>query len=549
MTEKTIHFISEHQPCPCGESSDAFALNNDHSGYCFSCKKFFKEHELLELIENGNAKPAPEIEQEYIPDEEDQGNVEFKYREWRGIYKQSFEYFGSKTKLVNGLPVEIAFPYPNGALKIRKTAKKDFFTQGDFKSGGMLFGMDRFDPGAYEAITIVEGELDALSVFQMVGNKTAVVSIRSSVTAKKDCGDQKNWEFINSFPKIILCLDNDERGQSATDTISSLFDFNKVFKVDMTRHKDANDYLQASEMAEFIKAWYSAKRYTPDNLISTFHEIEESLKDSQEDMIGSYPFKGLQDALYGLRRGEVIVFKGPEGIGKTETFSAIEHHLLKENPDNKIAIIHLEEDEGTTVKGIATYEDKYPYVHPQFEADNQTILTAFKNAVDNREDKVYIYKSFDVEDENQLLDNIRFMVTSCGCQFVFLDHISWLATGLDGEDERRKLDRISQKMKLLAKELRFALCMISHVNDEGKTRGSRNITKVADTVINMTRDLVAPSMNERNKMSYMVEKARKGGNTGPGGYAMFDKETMRLVDSEEYKFELEGVSKRVTEKK
>jgi twinkle protein len=528
---ESSEFVLVHQPCPCGKSSDAYCINEDGSGKCFSCNEFFKStrgDNLDNEVENNEV-----LGKDFI--------VGFKPH--RGLYAQTLEFFGVLCKLEPKTEeiLEVSFPYPNGAIKLRKLGKK-FKTTGQNTREPTLFGMDKFDPAAYGTLTIVEGEYDACAVHQMMGNETAVVSVRSSSTAKSDviaC-----WDYINSFQKIVLSLDNDEHGESASREIASLFDFNKVFKVNMQKHKDANDYLEHEDHIDYIRAWKKAARYTPDNIISTFSEIEESLKDSQEDMIGTYPFGNLQNALYGLHRGEVIVWKGDEGIGKTETFRAIEHHLLKTVPNSKIALLHLEEDEGTTVKGIATYEDKFPYVHPEYQVENRVIMDAFKKAVDNREDRVYIYESFDVEDENAILDNIRFLVKACGCEFVFLDHITWLATGLDNEDERRKLDRISQKLKLLAKELRFCLNLISHTNDDGKTRGSRNNTKVANTVIHMTRDKTHVNPDERNKMHYMIEKARTGGNTGPAGFAMFDRETMRLVDGSEYvKFELPGVGK------
>src|SRR5690606_11056887 len=96
--------------------------------------------------------------------------------------------------------------------------------------------------------------------------------------------------------------------------------------------------------------------------------------------------------------------------------------------------------------------------------------------------------SFELEDETVFLDNIRFLATVANCDFIFLDHITWLATGLDQEDERRKLDRISQKLKLLAKELRICIVMVTHTNDDGRTRGSRNIETVTNTMIHLTRD-------------------------------------------------------------
>ena len=83
----------------------------------------------------------------------------------------------------------------------------------------------------------------------------------------------------------------------------------------------------------------------------------------------------------------------------------------------------------------------------------------------------------------------------------------------------------------MAKELKFCLIEISHVNDDGKTRGSRNITKVANTVIHMFRDKINPVASERNKLYLVVEKARlRGAETGPAGFLVFNSTTLNLED-------------------
>lgn len=525
----TQQFIETHLSCPCGKSSDAFCINENGSGKCFSCGKYFKQSEL-----DGELMGALDIRKPVLIEENEQqvsdDNYTFDYVEHRGIYARTFEFFNALAKLNSDKQVvQIGFVYPNEAVKIRQVLpRKGFTTKGDIKES-TLFGKNKFDAGAYDTITIVEGELDVCSAFQMLGDQnSAIVSPRSASSARADCS--KEWDYINSFKRIVLCFDNDEPGEKAAREVASLFDFNKVFKIDLSKHKDPTAYLEAKEQNDFIKAWRHAKRYTPDNIISTFQEIEQSLAESEDSFLGTYPFKGLQDALYGLHKGEVVVFKGPPGIGKTETFRAIEHHLLKENPNNKLMLLHLEESQATTIKALATYEDKYPYVHPESNADPKAVLDAYKRAVNNEDNRVYIYKSFDMEDENKLLDNIRFGATAGGCNFVFLDHITWLATGMDNEDERKKLDRISQKLKLLAEELGFCILEISHTNDDGKTRGSRNIANVANTIIHMHRDMTNENRDERNIMRYVIEKARGSGNTGPAGVAIFDQDTRRLVD-------------------
>lgn len=492
-----------NQPCPCGDSSDGYAVRKDGSGYCFSCSKNFAGVDL----EN----------------QEQSQDVEYDFISHRGIARRTFEFFGVKTKFINGEPESVMFPYGDDAGKVRNLRnKRDMRCIGEF-SRAKLFGQGLFPPGSKESITLFEGEFDALAGFEMLKGKSACVSIKSGAGgALRDC--RENWDYINSFSKIYLCFDNDEHGDQATKSLQGLFDFQKVYHVKM-KFKDANEYLEKNSLGEFYEAWHGAKRFTPDNIISSFSEIEKALEESREDQLGEYPFSGLNEKLYGLHAGEVVVVKAPEGVGKTEFFRALEHNLLK-TTDHPIGIIHLEEDNGTTVKAISGYELGVPAVLPDCGLSKQDILDGYRKAVRDEEGRLHIHSSFDTEDESAFLGNIRFLVSAAGCRFIFLDHISWLATGTDDEDERRKLDRISQKLKLLAKELRFCLVMISHVNDEGKTRGSRNITKVANTVISLDRDILGDSPF----VHFLIEKARLGGRTGKAGSGYFDRDSGKLLN-------------------
>ena len=459
---------------------------------------------------------------------EDPVNATYAFHAHRGISDKTYEFYNVYTQFVDGKPTKVGFIYPNNAVKFRSYEKKEFHSEGPMTDAG-CFGTDKFDAGSRETVTITEGEYDAMAVFEITRGGTAAISIRSSTTAKKSC--TISYEYINSFRKIILAFDSDENGQKAAREVASLFDFNKVYHVRLNRHKDANAYLEAGEADDFQKAWEAAKRYAPDNIMSTYDEFAKSLVQTDEGVLATYPSVELQDRLYGLHRGEVIVFKGPEGIGKTEIFRWLEYHILK-TTKSKIGILHLEEDNGTTVKALAGYQLKVPAVLPDSGVSNTEVIAAIKKLTGGSEERVHIHSSFDVEDESAILDNIRFLVSAAGCDFIFLDHISWLATGQDDDDERKKLDRLSQRFKLLAKELRFCMVMISHVNDEGKTRGSRNITKVANTVIHLTRDMLSGSEDIRNTVSFMIEKARLGGKTGPAGTAFFDPDTGILREKE-----------------
>lgn len=451
-------------------------------------------------------------------------NATYGYHGHRSISAKTFEFYNVLTQFVDDQPIKVAFVYPNKAIQWRLLSHKEFYFEGP-ASDAACFGVDKFDAGGKSSVTIFEGAYDALAGYEILRGDSACISVRSSSSAKRDI--TRDYEFINSFDRIVLAFDGDEPGQSAARAVASVFDFAKVYHVKLTRHKDSNAYLEADEAEEFYKAWKAAKRYAPDNIISTFGEFARSLTKTKEDLLATYPFGDLQSRLYGLFAGEVIVFKGLEGIGKTEIFRALEYHILNTTAIN-IGILHFEEDNGTTLKALAGYQLKAPTVLPDSPYSNDDILSAIKTLVKGAEDRIHIHSSWDIEDENTILDNIRFLASAANCRILFLDHITWLATGQNDDDERKKLDRISQKLKLLAKELNICICVISHVNDAGQTRGSRNITKNANTVIHLNRDVTNSDQNERLSTHLIIEKARLGGNTGPAGTVVFDRETYTL---------------------
>lgn len=502
------------QPCPCGKSSDAYCVDKQGDGFCFrgDCNKVFnKESEIVN----------PE------------GVAKIEFYPHRGLSRATLEFYDLRTKFINDVPVETGFYYPEEkGFKFRRHGDNvpknlRFYTTDGLLSPG-LWGKDKFDPGSKDSITICEGMYDAPSMYEILHGQSACVAVTASGNAKRDV--VKDYEYINSFAKIYLCFDNDDAGRSAVSTIVPLFDYNKIYHVRFHKYKDPNEYLEKQETAELREAWRNARRFAPESIINTFAEIEKSLEDAQDEILATWPFKCLNDKLYGIFAGEVTVVKAPEGVGKTSFFGALEHHVLK-TTKIPIAIIHLEEKNSRSIKRIAGYEIGVDAIKPGNNLTNKDVLDAYRKAVGDDENRTHIYSSWDVQDEDHFLNNIRFMVVSAGVRIVFLDHITWLGTGLVDEDERKKLDRLTQKLKLMAEELGFALIEISAINDDGKTRGSRNISKSADNVLFMNRDITAFDPEIRSMTEFIIEKTRLG-EAGPAGAIRKNHETGRLEDIE-----------------
>lgn len=499
------NLIEAKLPCPKCPSSDAYHLYDDGHGYCFSCGYTYQPGERMD----------------------DQGGVTYQHVANRGITVETMRTYDVLTKVNDaGEPVAVAFPYKD-SLKVRGYNDKNFKTVGNHKDA-TLFGIERFTPGQHKYITITEGEYDALSAYQMLGSKSPVVSVRSASSARKDC--ERERDFLNSFERIYICFDNDPPGAEATREVSLLFDVNKVYEVKLGRFKDANEYLQNKAENDFLNVWSNARPYMPKDIVASWDEVDKLLQEKEAPSIGSYPFATLDQMAYGIRSGECVLFTAQEKIGKTEVIRAIEYHLLK-TTDLNIGIIHLEESEKRSVQGLVGYELGVPAHLPDSGVSTADVSGSFRT-LSKRDGRVHLYSHFGSDDPAVILDVIRYLVAVRHCRVVFLDHITMLVTGFEDDDERKKLDYLSTRLAMMTRELDFTLMLVSHVNDEGKTRGSRNIAKVADLIVNLDRNIEAPDLETRNKTFVVVRGNRFAGRTGPAGVLWFDPKSFTLKEME-----------------
>jgi twinkle protein len=292
-------------------------------------------------------------------------------------------------------------------------------------------------------------------------------------------------------------------------------------------HKDANGYLQDNKDTEFAAAFRNAQRFLPEGIISSNDEIFSLIDQDDAKSTATYPWAQVQEMTKGIRMQEVVLLTAMEGVGKTEIFRAMEYHLLQ-TTDSNIGIIHLEESKGRLIKGLVGYDLHTP-VHLDPNVSKDDIKRGWLHTV-GRDNRVHIYSHFGSDDPDVILDAIRFMASACECKYIFLDHITMLVSGLDDGDERRTLDYISTKLAHMVEEQDFCLFMISHVNDDGKTRGSRNISKIADLSMHLDRDLTLSDAIERNTTKLTIRKNRFASQTGPAGLLYFDPNTFMIKE-------------------
>ncbi len=527
MTEIKI----QHSACPDCGSTTAMTVWEGGNTYCNSCGvKSHVQGDADALLSKDYSvySGSPKEPKDTL------ASVGLSYKTFTSLTKQVFPIRGLSIEAqkkfsthclvdADGAPVFMVCRYGPNAAKIRKLPKERFEWEGDAKTA-KLFGQGAFPPGSARAIIVTEGEIDAISAYQMTG--CPAVSIKNGAQSALKCCETAR-DYLNSFAKIYLCFDNDADGERATKVVQRLFG-SKVYVMKLGELKDANEFLTRNKKMEFKNIWLNSELYLPDGIVGSYLHIEEILKGKASAPIGEYPFSTLNQASLGIRSSEMVLLTAQEGVGKTEIVRSIEHHLLK-TTDYNMGVIHLEETEQRSVQGLIGYEMRKPVHLPATDTTIEEQLEVYK-ALTRKDGRLYFYPHFGSDDPNVILDIIRYMATACECKFIFLDHITMVVTGFENDDERKKLDYLSTRMAMLVTELDFTLFLVSHVNDDNKTRGSRNISKVAHLWLHLDRNLESESLDARNTTRVTIKKNRFGGTTGPCGALFFDASTFTLSE-------------------
>jgi twinkle protein len=452
----------------------------------------------------------------------------YEYLPLRGIGADTMRFYDCKTKInSDGKPVSLGFQYGQ-TYKVRYLDQKGFswsYPNGKEAPKGTLYGRDKFNASPRRSITITEGELDALSLYEVL--RSPVVSVKSAASAVSDVGMERSW--LNEFDRIYLAFDGDEAGRRATQAVAKLFDPNKLYDVRFPGggRKDPNDYLRQGERDELAQLWHNARRYLPEQIISTFPEFEKVIGEVPKNGI-AYPWPTLTYMTYGIRTGESVLITAKEGVGKTEVMHAILHGLLN-GTDEAIGSIFLEEPKKRLLQAIAGIDLQRPVHLPDSGVSDAETLEALRRVV-QKDERLHVYSHFGSDDPQVILDTIRFLVSARGCRRILLDHFTMVVSGLGGDNERRALDYLATQLEMMVKELDFSLIAVSHVNDDGLTRGSRTISHVADIRIDLTRDIQSADPIVRRTMHLTVSKNRFCGRTGPAGTLLFDPETYTLTE-------------------
>jgi len=516
--------------CPkCGATSANVEHEDGHS-FCFSCKTRFGEDTQTEKVvpmSNETALRTSGLLSD-IPD--------------RKISRDTAKKYNTQVKKTGTIVTHHIYKYfdEDGnhiANKVREVQGKRFWSEGNMGRSG-LFGQNLFNQsGKY--ITVCEGEIDAMSAYELMGSKWPVVSIKNgAASALENC--KQSFNYLNKFDNVVLCFDNDAPGRESAQRVAQLFEPNKC-RIISLEMKDANEYLKTGQREKFTQAWWNAKTYTPAGIIN-LGDLGDSLYEEDYCETCPYPWSKLNEKTYGMRTGELVCFTSGAGMGKSSVIRELMHHIMMNTKDN-IGVLCMEENLKNTAFNLMSVEANarlyIKEIRKQFtneqlkEWQDKTIGT----------NRFYAFDHFGSVSNDEILDRVRYMAKALDSKWIFLDHLSILVSGNEEfGDERKSIDVLMTKLRSLVEETGIALLLVSHLrrptgdrgHEDGREvslshlRGSASIAHLSDSVIALERNQQAEDDRESNTTTVRVLKNRYTGDTGIACRLYYDRETGRM---------------------
>jgi twinkle protein len=174
------------------------------------------------------------------------------------------------------------------------------------------------------------------------------------------------------------------------------------------------------------------------------------------------------------------------------------------------------------------------------EHDRSTLVDAYDKTLANW--NLFLFDGFGSFDPDLIYNRIEYLATGLDTRVIFLDHLSILLSGLDG-DERRMIDTTMTRLRSLVERTGVAMFLVSHLrrttqdkNHEegarvtlGQLRGSAAIAQLSDGVIALERD--QQSSGKQSDTTVRVLKNRYSGEVGVACRLTYDLTTCKFNES------------------
>lgn len=419
----------------------------------------------------------------------------------------------------NGEPVSSAETPPPARvlrLKIRSITRKSAMRLEPRGGYWGLFGM-HLVPADADCLVLTEGEFDAMAVHQATG--LYAVSLPNGARSLPPV--LLSW--LERFKRIYLWLDDDIPGQEGARQFAHKLGVQRCSLVGSgngTGPKDANEALLAGhDLYNMIRR----ARPLPHERIVTFADLRS---DVQRELANPLQVRGLQSqALPGLnrllkghRRGELSIYSGPTGIGKTTVLSQLSIDYCMQGANTLWGSFEL-----NNVRMAKVMLSQFAGIGPE------ALWERFDEHADRFEQlPLYFLRFFGSSEVDQVIHAMEYATYVYDVAHVVLDNLQFMTSGQGRGYERFEImDRAMEKFRAFATDHNVHISVVIHPRKEDEDQllktasvfGSAKATQEADNVIII--------QNGRYYKYLDVRKNRFDGELGHIPY-QFDPVTRRI---------------------
>lgn len=552
IDRKPGRLVRSGQPCPSCGGSDPLAIYENEaengekylSGYCFSNCGYIPPRDL------GSAYPnivdVTDFYEEGVMQEELDAILELSTRGWKERYlkKATHEFYGVRMQFDDNGDAEYQYtPVTEDGELVgfhkRNCKQKGFSAVGRNKVSSEFFGQSLFPAGG-KYLVITGGQNDAMAVYQTLfdhsGYKTPCIS--------PTCGEpnapkqlQNNYEYVSSFEKVILMMDDDAEGEKAAMQMARLLKPGQAYVANLNEAncKDPNDYIMNGKQKQLIDAFWKASKYSPVDVLH-LGDMWEDFENEDDNVKVPFPdsWSTLNEMMGGGGElGEISVIASLTSIGKSTIINNIVYHLI-ENTDFKVGAMYLEGTRREVVRDLLGLDMSINLRNtPRDQIDMAQLKDRFFNYLAAKDQLVYVDHQGSISNK-EIFDKLRYLVKGEGCNVVVLDP---LQAAVNSSENGAIIDFMDTLLKF-AKETNTYIIVVSHMKkpkgddphdvSEYDLLGSSSINQIAFNTILLSRDKMSDDAHIRNATKIKIVKCRRTGNTGDAGWLRYDVNTTHM---------------------
>jgi 5S rRNA maturation endonuclease (ribonuclease M5) len=397
-------------------------------------------------------------------------------------------------------------------LATNKTSRK--FTRYPNGADSPLFNLDGIRDA--KQVVLVEGELDAISLWQLGITNAASTSLGAQKTFPVD------WlDMLSDADDIVLWYDDDESGQKAVATLSEILGSHRCRVASISEDiadairerigktpKDANDLLVGGATREQVKAIVDAAEGEINTTILKRTDytplIDREVSGAASGLGIRTGWDNFDELIRGIRTSELTVITGFTGHGKSTWTLELMERISKLH-NEPVLISSLENKPITAVLNMFQRKLGYPISAIKTDEQRQSALSKVERL---NEEPVFVLDLFGRQPLSILVDRLRCARHRYGIRFAMIDHLGFILKEDQRQDQISFLEHVLNTLNEEIKRLDMGLLLLCHpmgINDESILptggKGSSSIAQLADNGITVFRSRDIMGTGKLRKMS------------------------------------------------